>query len=67
MDNRPVINQTGLAGVYEIAFDYEPDNSTPGDPNLQHAMEDILGLRLEYRKVPIRVFVVDHIANTPTD
>lgn len=67
MDNRPVINQTGLTGVYEIEFDYEPDNATPGDPNLQHALEDTLGLRLEYRKVPISIFVVDHIANTPTD
>jgi len=64
---RPVINQTGLTGAYEILVDYEPDNSAPGDPNLQHAIEDTLGLRLEYRKVPISVFVVDHIAPAPRE
>ena len=31
---RPVINQTGLTGVYEILVYSEPDNSGPGDPTL---------------------------------
>ena len=65
---RPVINQTGLTGVYGISFDYERDNSRPVEAtNLQRAMEDSLGLKLESRKVPVNVFVVDHVERIPSE
>jgi len=65
---RPVINQTGLTGVYEISFDYERDSSAQGEAaNLQRVMEDSLGLKLESRKVPVNVFVVDHAEKTPSE
>jgi uncharacterized protein (TIGR03435 family) len=67
MNNRRAINQTGLTGVHEMLIDCEPDNSAPGEPNLQRALEDTLGLRLEYRMVPISVFTAAHVAPAPTE
>jgi uncharacterized protein (TIGR03435 family) len=64
---RPVIDQTGLTGVYEISFNYDRDDSAPGAAaNLQRAIEDNLGLKVEPRKVPIEVFVVDSVNSVPS-
>jgi len=64
----PVINQTGLMGIYEIEFEYAPptagigfEASLPG-PTISAAMESFLGLKMEPRKQPIEILVVDHLA-----
>ncbi len=65
----PVIDKTGLQGVYEIEFEYEPletNASVPG-PTVFDALEKTLGLKLEQRKDPVEVLVVDHLDTTPTE
>ncbi len=55
---RPVVDQTGLKGIYEIDLDY---SIVPGgDRELRDAVQD-LGLRLEETKAPMDYLVVDSV------
>jgi len=69
-----VIDQTGIAGVYDFELHWTREDQTPaGDgnsppnplPTLPLALQDVLGVRLQPRKVPVQVIVVDHIERTP--
>ena len=77
----PVIDQTGLAGRYNYFLDIAPYFSeesrkgTPpggGPPPDAHAiiavaMQKELGLKVESKKVPVEVIVVDHVEKTPSE
>jgi uncharacterized protein (TIGR03435 family) len=62
--DRPIVDQTGLAGHYD--FTVEWSNPLAGDsldssaPSIFAAMREQLGLRLEPRRAPLEVFVIDH-------
>lgn len=72
----PIIDETGLKGKYDIAVDmtsYLPegfDHSGP-PPDLpaiaMAAVQNELGLKLESRKVPLDMIVVDHLERAPTE
>jgi uncharacterized protein (TIGR03435 family) len=51
----PVVDQTGLTGVYDISLAW---NETDG-PSLVTAVREQLGLRLEPQKVPVSYFMFD--------
>jgi uncharacterized protein (TIGR03435 family) len=62
----PVVDQTGLAGMYDFALTWTPTENEvgyrPGLPNgvtLFTAVQEQLGLRLESKKLPITVTIVD--------
>jgi bla regulator protein BlaR1 len=75
----PVVDQTGIKGVFDIKLEWSPDPATvknpaenketptvestfdPSDPSIFSALQEQLGLRLEVRKVPAVVFVIDHL------
>ncbi|HWB32734.1 MAG TPA: TIGR03435 family protein [Acidobacteriaceae bacterium] len=63
--DRPMVDQTGLTGRYDIRLRYTPDESRTTDPNappgLFTAIQQQLGLKLEPVKVPIDVFKIDHV------
>ena len=73
----PVVDQTGLAGLFEVTLDWTRDNSLPqaapgatpsepaDGPTIVEAVQKQLGLRLEKRKGPVDVLVVDHAEKTP--
>lgn len=68
----PVINNTGLTGRYDVSFNmarYIPDGSTPFDPiaTIILAAQEELGLKLESKKVPIDLFVIDHAEKMPIE
>jgi uncharacterized protein (TIGR03435 family) len=68
----PVIDKTGLQGIYEIDFEYAPlTANAPADilpgPTIFDAVEKTLGLRLVQQKDPVEVLVVDHLDTTPTE
>jgi len=69
----PVVNETGLDGRYDIEFEFvralpggSPGN-LPEGPTLPAALEEQLGLRLERRRVPVPVLVIDAAAPPATD
>lgn len=74
---RPVIDQTGLTGKYDYHLEFAPENAPPnaesvassGDPapTLLMAIQDQLGLKLEAKKLPVDIVIVDHIEKTPTE
>ena len=60
---RPVINQTGLTGRYDIEMDWadDDDDDDIDTPKLLTAIREQLGLALEPRKAQVQVVVVDHM------
>jgi uncharacterized protein (TIGR03435 family) len=74
---RFVENRTELKGVFDFALDWAPDTNTQlaepessgnsrGGPSIFTAMREQLGFRLEARKGPVEVIVIDRIENTPS-
>jgi uncharacterized protein (TIGR03435 family) len=63
---RPVINRTGLPGIYDFTMDWAREqeagsaNDTSG-PGLFAALEQQLGLKLVSTKAQVEVVVIDHI------
>jgi uncharacterized protein (TIGR03435 family) len=68
---QPVVDETKLSGVFNVTLTYAPDRGTGvpiGDgPSIFSALEEQLGLKLEPRKLPVEVLVVDHCEKTPTE
>jgi uncharacterized protein (TIGR03435 family) len=76
--DRPVVNQTGIAGRYDFTLDWMPDDfqfasfgprppmPDNGKPNIFQAFQDQLGLKLESTRAPADVLVIDK-AEKPSD
>ncbi|MFZ0820128.1 MAG: TIGR03435 family protein [Candidatus Acidiferrales bacterium] len=65
--DRPIVNMTGLTGVYTIDLRwFPPEPPTYVDPAILQAVEKQLGLRLEKRTLPFNVLVVDHAEGAPS-
>ena len=65
---RPIVNETGLAGEFDVDLTYAPDlgaavspTAAPASsaPSLFTALEEQLGLKLESARGPVSVLVVD--------
>jgi uncharacterized protein (TIGR03435 family) len=67
----PVLDMTGLSGFYDVTLDWVEEGAASGDvqkfPELPIALQEQLGLKLESRKAPLEVVVVDHIERVPTE
>jgi uncharacterized protein (TIGR03435 family) len=74
--DRPVLDQTGLAGRFDFTLNWTPDESQfkgmgvtippPTDsadapPNLYTAIQEQIGLKLEATRAPADVMVIDHV------
>jgi len=75
-DHRPVENRTGLEWTFDFELDWTPELPVPADappappadpngPSIFTAVKEQLGLKLEPRKQPVDVLVVDR-AERPT-
>ena len=72
--DRPVLDLTGLTGVYDYtidvsglnAFNPQPPADSTG-PSIFTAVETDLGLKLEPRKAPIQILVIDSASKVPTE
>ena len=63
----PVLDQTSLTGKYYFDLQYATgDDPDAPFPSLLSAVKD-LGLKLERRKGPVEMLVVDRIEKTPTE
>lgn len=78
---QPVVDQTGLEGNYDVNLSYSPEGGRglaapppgtplpppdPDKPSLFAALQEQLGLKLESRRGPVRVVVIDS-ASPPTE
>jgi uncharacterized protein (TIGR03435 family) len=63
MTERPVVDATDLTGFFDLELKWTPDNA-PGptsDASLFTAVQEQLGLRLEPRRAPVRVLVIESL------
>ncbi len=70
---QPVVDETHMEGRFNVLLTYAPDrgaDAPPRDdegPSIFTAVEQQLGLKLEPRKVPVDVFVIDRCEKMPTE
>jgi uncharacterized protein (TIGR03435 family) len=62
----PVTDDTGLKGSYSFSLEYtDPRDPRPRDadsrPDIFSAVQEQLGLKLEAKKGPVEVLMIDHI------
>lgn len=67
-----VVDQTGLEGFYEVQLHWEPDGGAASaiatatdEPSLFAAVREQLGLRLEGRRGPLEVLVIQSASRVP--
>jgi uncharacterized protein (TIGR03435 family) len=68
---RPVVDKTGLDGVFDFNLDWSPEGSqekaADALPSIFIALQEQLGLKLDAQKGPVEVLVVDHVEKIPTE
>ena len=65
--SRPVTDDTGLTGRYDFALYWAARQGDDGSPELPEAVQQQLGLKLERKKGPIDMLVVDRADKTPRE
>ncbi len=76
----PILDKTGLAGKFDFTLEFAPQppgalppaSSTEGlsdesGPNLLTAVQQQLGLKLNPRKIPVEVLIIDRADQVPTE
>jgi len=64
---RPVADETGISGSYDIKVEYAPDMETDSSlPSLFTALKETLGLELKPKEIPVQLLVIDHVDRVPT-
>jgi uncharacterized protein (TIGR03435 family) len=71
--NVPVVDATGIPGVFDFKLEWTPEEASPGTPSsagpdfsLVAALQEQLGVKLEARKVSMELIVVDR-AEKPSE
>ena len=72
MTRMPVLDKTGLTGFYQFDLRYANEVSpgpdeTPAGPSIFTAVQEQLGLKLESKKSPVEVLVIDHAEKVPLE
>lgn len=64
----PVTDRTGSKGFFDFTLEWTPDAASDGTPgaSIFDALQEQLGLKLEARKGPAEMLVIDHVEKTPT-
>src|SRR5215471_5392239 len=66
----PVVDQTGLSGAWDLELKWTPRNrlaqAGPDGIGLLEAVDKQLGLKLEAKKAPMPVLIVDSVNQKPT-
>jgi uncharacterized protein (TIGR03435 family) len=72
MDQRPVLDQTGLTGRFDFNLEFLPESKGPRAPNADdipeapgptftEALKNQLGLKLVKQTGPVDTFVIEHV------
>lgn len=62
----PVLDKTGLDGVYDFSVDIHPEMGTDALTAWRRVLDDQLGLTIESRKDEVEVRVIDAISEVPS-
>lgn len=66
----PVVDASGLKGVYDFKLEWitngQANSGSPG-PTMFDAVQDQLGLKLDRRRQPVEILVIDKLDRTPTE
>jgi uncharacterized protein (TIGR03435 family) len=66
--DRPVIDSTGLTGKYDVRVEFAADlANSQSSSDLFTALTEQLGLKLESRKGPVDLLIVDSASKLPTE
>ncbi|WP_172838322.1 TIGR03435 family protein [Terriglobus roseus] len=70
--NRPIVDQTGLKGRYDLKLEWAPDDAPPSDaadapPGLFTTIQSQAGLKLQPVKAPADTLVIDAISKPKPD
>lgn len=63
----PVIDRTGLTGVFDVNLTWKAEDSQSDGPDLFTAIQEQLGLKLESGKTSVDTLVVDHAERIPSE
>jgi uncharacterized protein (TIGR03435 family) len=71
----PVTDKTGLTGKFDFTLEFAPQapGSVPPDtadesaPNLINAVPQQLGLKLDAKKIPVDILIIDRADRIPTE
>ncbi|HEY4086948.1 MAG TPA: TIGR03435 family protein [Bryobacteraceae bacterium] len=59
---RPVVDKTGLTGVYDVKLEWSPDqNPDSAAESIFSAIQEQIGLRIEATRAPVNFVVVDSV------
>ncbi len=64
--DKPVIDMTGLTGGFKIDLEWALDDADALGPTIFTALHEV-GLKLESRKAPVEILVVDHAEKFPVE
>jgi uncharacterized protein (TIGR03435 family) len=62
-----VLDKTGLSGIYDFSVAMQPELGTDSFTAWQRVLGEQLGLRLDSKKAPVAVVVVDNALKVPTE
>jgi uncharacterized protein (TIGR03435 family) len=72
--DRPVLDKTGLSGVYDfridlsgLGFNGQPPQDPTAGPSIFTAVQDDLNLRLEAQRAPVEILVIDQVDKVPVE
>jgi uncharacterized protein (TIGR03435 family) len=71
----PVVDKTGLTGKYDYYLEFAPPRRPPGAPpddnnplpSIFNAVQEQLGLKLDEKKLPFDVLVIDRVEKIPAE
>jgi uncharacterized protein (TIGR03435 family) len=71
----PVTDKTGLTGKFDFTLEFapqapgalSPDTPDESAPNLMSAVPLQLGLRLDPKKIPVDILIIDRVDKVPTE
>ena len=66
--DRPVVNMTEIPGKFEYDMEWSSEETAASEfPTLFTVIQQKLGLKLEARKLPVEVLVIDHAEKIATE
>ena len=63
---RVVVDRTGLQGAFDVEIDWSADASSD-KPSIFTAVQEQLGLKLDFERNPVDVVVIDHVERPTED